>query len=48
MRLATRQGLTHPALMRLAVHVLGNLTDPNGRDTTDRLAHALTRLTPAS
>ncbi|GLZ13034.1 drug:proton antiporter [Actinomadura sp. NBRC 104425] len=47
MRLATRQGLTHPSLMRLAVHILTGHTDPSPRTLTDHLAKALTRLTPA-
>ena len=48
MRLTTRHGLPHPALMRFALKLLANLTDPRGGDATDRLINALTRLTPAA
>ncbi|WP_433473284.1 geranylgeranyl reductase family protein [Spirillospora sp. CA-142024] len=44
MRLATRQGLSHPSLMRFALKILGGLPTTS----TDRLATALTRMTPAS
>jgi flavin-dependent dehydrogenase len=44
MRAATRAGLGSPPLMRFALKLLGNLTDPSA----DRLAAALTRLAPAS
>lgn len=48
MRLATRQGMAHPTLMRFAVKVLGNLTDPRGRGAEDRFANALARIAPTS
>jgi menaquinone-9 beta-reductase len=48
MRLATRHGLPHPALMRLTLKLLANLTDPHGGDASDRLINALTRLVPAA
>ncbi|MDL4815966.1 geranylgeranyl reductase family protein [Actinomadura opuntiae] len=44
MRAATAAGIANPPLMRFALKLLGNLTDP----TADRLATALTRLTPTS
>ncbi|MWA00082.1 geranylgeranyl reductase family protein [Actinomadura sp. LD22] len=44
MRAATRAGLANPPLMRFALTLLGNLTDPSA----DHLAAALTRLAPAS
>ncbi|WP_433462941.1 NAD(P)/FAD-dependent oxidoreductase [Spirillospora sp. CA-128828] len=44
MRLATRQGLSHPSLTRFALKILGGLPTTS----TDRLATALTRMTPAS
>ncbi|PRX05569.1 UNVERIFIED_ORG: geranylgeranyl reductase family protein [Actinomadura viridilutea] len=47
MRLAARQGIAHPPLMRAAIHILGNLTDPTSPALIDRLAQTLTRLTPA-
>jgi len=48
MRLATRHGLPHPALMRFTIKLLANLTDPRDGDATDRLISALTRLAPAA
>ena len=47
MRLATRHGLPRKALMRLVLKVLANLYDPRGGDASDRLIHAMTRMTPA-
>jgi len=46
MRFATRHAMSRPALMRFALKLLGNLTDPRG-DASDRLINALTRLAPA-
>jgi geranylgeranyl reductase family protein len=46
MRFATRHAMSRPALMRFALKLLGNLTDPSG-DASDRLINALTRLAPA-
>jgi flavin-dependent dehydrogenase len=48
MRLTTRHGLPHPALMRFALKLLANLSDPRGGDASDRLIAALTRLVPAT
>ncbi|MEU4821221.1 geranylgeranyl reductase family protein [Actinomadura sp. NPDC023710] len=48
MRLATRRGLAHPALMRFALRLLDGLPAPASPTAADRLAAALTRLTPAS
>jgi geranylgeranyl reductase family protein len=48
MRLATRHGLPHPALMRFALKLLANLTDPHSGDASDRLINALTRVVPAA
>ncbi|WP_067458468.1 geranylgeranyl reductase family protein [Actinomadura macra] len=48
MRLATRHGLSHPALMRVAIKILGNITDPGGHRAPDRLAAALSKITPVS
>jgi geranylgeranyl reductase family protein len=47
MKLATRHGLPHPALMRLTLKLLANLTDPAGGDAADRIVNALCRLVPA-
>jgi len=45
MRFATRHGMSHPALMRFAIKLLANLTDPRG-DASDRLVNGLSRLAP--
>lgn len=47
MRFGTRHGLPHPTLMRFAVKLLANLTDPRGGDAMDRIINGLTRLAPA-
>jgi flavin-dependent dehydrogenase len=46
MRYATRHGMSKPALMRFALKLLANLTDPNGGDAMDRVINGLTRLAP--
>jgi menaquinone-9 beta-reductase len=46
MRFATRHGMSRPALMRFALKLLANLTDPRGGDAPDRLINAMTRLAP--
>jgi geranylgeranyl reductase family protein len=48
MRYATSRGMNHPALMRFALKLLANLTDPRGGDASDRIISAMTRLAPAS
>ena len=45
MRFATRHGMSRPALMRFALKLLANLTDPRG-DASDRLVNGLSRLAP--
>ena len=35
-----------PALMRFALKLLANLTDPRDGDAADRLINAMTRLAP--
>jgi menaquinone-9 beta-reductase len=45
MRFATKHGMSRPALMRFALKLLANLTDPGG-DVSDRLVNGLSRLTP--
>lgn len=47
MRFGTRHGLPHPALMRLALKLMANLTEPRGGDATDRVINGLARLVPA-
>jgi geranylgeranyl reductase family protein len=48
MRYATSRGMHHPALMRFALKLLANLTDPRDGDASDRVISAMTRLAPAS
>jgi menaquinone-9 beta-reductase len=48
MRYATSRGMTHPALMRFALKLLANLTDPKDGDVSDRIINAMTRLAPNS
>ena len=45
MRFATKHAMTRPALMRFAIKLLANLTDPRG-DASDRLVNGLSRLAP--
>ena len=45
MRFATKHGMSRPALMRLAIKLLANLTDPGG-DAADRLVNGLSKLAP--
>jgi geranylgeranyl reductase family protein len=47
MRLATRHGLPHPALMKFVLKLLANLTDPRGGDAMDRVINAMSRVAPA-
>lgn len=44
----TTQLLHRPALRRLALKLSANLTDPRGKDATDRIISALLKLTPAA
>jgi menaquinone-9 beta-reductase len=46
MRFATRHGMARPALMRFALKLLANLTDPRDGDAADRLINGMTRLAP--
>jgi flavin-dependent dehydrogenase len=48
MKLATRHGLTRPALMRFTLKLLANLTEPRGGDVSDRVINALSKITPAA
>jgi menaquinone-9 beta-reductase len=48
MRYATRRGMRHPQLMRFALKLLANLTDPRDGDASDRVISAMTRLAPSS
>ncbi|MEC3996300.1 geranylgeranyl reductase family protein [Actinacidiphila sp. DG2A-62] len=46
MQLCTQRGLTHPMLMRFALKLLANLTDPTGGDAMDRIINGLTKVAP--
>jgi len=46
MKLATERGLTHPLLMRFALKMLANLTDPVGGDAMDRIINGLSKIAP--
>lgn len=47
MKLCTQRGMSHPALMRLVLKLLANLTDPTDGDLADRVVNALVTITPA-
>jgi flavin-dependent dehydrogenase len=47
MKACTRHGLPHPALMRLVLKLMANLTDPRDGDLSDRLINVLNTVTPA-
>jgi geranylgeranyl reductase family protein len=47
MRIATKHGMPHPALMRFVLKLLANLTDPRGGDAMDRVINAMTKVAPA-
>ena len=48
MRYATARGMHHPQLMKFALKLLANLSDPMDGDASDRIISAMTRLAPAS
>jgi geranylgeranyl reductase family protein len=48
MRYATNAGMSKPTLMRLALKLMANLSEPRGGDVSDRLINAVTRLAPSS
>jgi geranylgeranyl reductase family protein len=48
MRYATARGMHHPQLMKFALKLLANLSDPLDGDASDRIISAMTRLAPAS
>ena len=48
MQFATRHGVKRPAVMRLTMKLLGNLTETRGGDAVDRLINALSKMTPAA
>ena len=48
MRYATGRGMHHPQLMKFALKLLANLSDPRDGDASDRVISAMTRLAPSS
>jgi menaquinone-9 beta-reductase len=48
MRVAAKYGLPRPTLMRFALKLLANLTDPRGGDVLDRLINGLSKVAPAA
>jgi flavin-dependent dehydrogenase len=48
MRFATRHGIKRPAVMRMTMKLLGNLTEPRGGDAVDRVINALSKVLPAA
>jgi menaquinone-9 beta-reductase len=48
MRYATGRGMHHPALMKFAMKLLANLSDPHDGDASDRIISVMTRLAPSS
>jgi geranylgeranyl reductase family protein len=48
MQFATKYGMPRPALMRITLKLLANLTEPRGGHATDRVIHALSKMTPAA
>jgi menaquinone-9 beta-reductase len=46
MRYAAKKGMDHPTLMRFALKLLANLTDPRGGDAMDRIINGLTKIAP--
>ncbi|MGH3472206.1 MAG: geranylgeranyl reductase family protein, partial [Nocardioidaceae bacterium] len=48
MQAATRHGLKRPTLMKFALKLLANLTEPRGGDAMDRLINGLSRVTPGA
>ncbi len=48
MKVITRHGLPHPLLMKFALKLMANLTDPHAGDAMDRVINGLTRLAPSA
>jgi flavin-dependent dehydrogenase len=47
MRYATARGMNRPALMRFALKLLANLSEPQGGDAADRIISAMVKLAPS-
>jgi len=48
MKFATRHGIKRPAVMRMTMKLLGNLTEPRGGDAVDRVINVLSKIAPAA
>ena len=48
MKFATRHSIKRPAVMRMTMKLLGNLTEPRGGDAVDRVINALSKMSPAA
>jgi len=48
MKFATQHGMKRPAVMRMAMKLLANLTEPRGGDAVDRVINALSKIAPAA
>lgn len=48
MKIATKYGMGYDRLMKFTLKLLANLTDPNSKDTSDRIINALSRIAPAA
>ena len=48
MKFATRHGIKRPAVMRMTMKLLGNLTEPRGGDAVDRVINVLSKMSPAA
>ncbi|YAL83825.1 geranylgeranyl reductase family protein [Dermacoccaceae bacterium W4C1] len=48
MKLAVRYGLPRETLMKFLLKVMANLSEPHGGSASDRLMHAVQRITPAA
>jgi geranylgeranyl reductase family protein len=46
MRYAAKKGMDHPTLMKFALKLLANLTEPRGGDAMDRIINAMTKVAP--
>jgi len=48
MKFATKHGIKRPAVMRMTMKLLGNLTEPRGGDAVDRVINVLSKIAPAA
>ncbi len=48
MKIATKYGMGYDRLMKFTLKLLANLTDPNSKETSDRIINALSKIAPAA